>query len=160
MKLYVRLDDRLIHGQITTQWSRTLDITAIVVASDQAAADPLKKNILTMACPSDKKVAIRSVEGAIKLLSNPKAASMKVLLIVDDVNSLLRVVKELPVDEVNIANYARKGDEDSVRIGQYCAVSQDEVAMLREVCALCADSYSQMVPADERQPLQELLPAE
>lgn len=33
----IRLDERLIHGQIATKWSKHTNVTHIVVANDEAA---------------------------------------------------------------------------------------------------------------------------
>lgn len=41
MIVQLRLDERLIHGQITTAWSRYLEVNAIVVVSDKLVQDKL-----------------------------------------------------------------------------------------------------------------------
>ena len=41
----LRIDERLIHGQVATSWSKALDIDTIVCASDEAAQNPLKKKM-------------------------------------------------------------------------------------------------------------------
>ena len=38
---WVRLDERMIHGQVATKWSRTLGVDRIVVADDTAAASDI-----------------------------------------------------------------------------------------------------------------------
>ena len=57
MIVQLRIDERLIHGQITTAWSRFLDVSRIVVASDKLAKDPLTTQTLLMSAPAGKKVA-------------------------------------------------------------------------------------------------------
>ena len=47
----LRIDERLIHGQVATSWSKALDIDTIVCASDEAAQNPLKKKMLLIAAP-------------------------------------------------------------------------------------------------------------
>lgn len=37
----VRLDERMIHGQIAIKWSRHLDVNRIIVADDDAANNPV-----------------------------------------------------------------------------------------------------------------------
>lgn len=46
MIVQLRLDERLIRGQITTAWSRYLDVSAIVVVSDHLAEDKLATQVL------------------------------------------------------------------------------------------------------------------
>ena len=39
----IRIDDRLIHGQVVAYWSNSLKLTRIMVANDQVAADDMRK---------------------------------------------------------------------------------------------------------------------
>ena len=77
----LRLDERMIHGQVAIKWSRHLSVDRIVVANDGAASNPIIQKSLMMAAPSTCKVAIKSVDDAIKLLNDPRAEALKILLI-------------------------------------------------------------------------------
>ena len=55
---WVRLDERMIHGQIATKWSRTLGVDRIVVADDTAAASDIMQKSLMMAAPATCKTAV------------------------------------------------------------------------------------------------------
>ena len=50
-KTYVRVDDRLIHGQTVVAWAPTLHIGEIIGVDDVSAANPMLKSILTMGVP-------------------------------------------------------------------------------------------------------------
>lgn len=39
----VRLDDRLIHGQVAVSWTRALDLDVLLVVNDQIVNDPCEK---------------------------------------------------------------------------------------------------------------------
>ena len=58
----LRIDERLIHGQVANQWARQLAVDAIVVANDRAATNDLVKTSLKMAAPQGIKVVIKKVE--------------------------------------------------------------------------------------------------
>ena len=47
-KTYVRVDDRLIHGQTIVAWCPTLNIKQIIAIDDVSAANPMLKSILAM----------------------------------------------------------------------------------------------------------------
>lgn len=66
MIIQIRVDDRLIHGQIAVVWSKQFNTTHMVVANDKAAANEVQQMALKMATPSGIKVLIRSVDDAIK----------------------------------------------------------------------------------------------
>lgn len=60
----VRIDDRLIHGQVATVWSQVTRATRIMVVDDAVVKDPVNKEALKMACPSQCKLSILTVEKA------------------------------------------------------------------------------------------------
>ena len=91
----VRLDERMIHGQVATKWSRTLGVDRIVVADDTAAASDIMQKSLMMAAPATCKTAIVTVDKAVSLCNDPRAAGLKILLIVSTPENLLRVAKEV-----------------------------------------------------------------
>ena len=67
----VRLDERMIHGQIAIKWSRHLDVNRIIVADDDAANNPVIQQSLMMAAPATCKTAIVTVDKAIALCNDP-----------------------------------------------------------------------------------------
>ena len=67
-KLYVRVDDRLIHGQTIVAWCPTLGIQEIIAVDDVSAANPMLKSILTMGVPKNYKTGIVTTQEAKKLL--------------------------------------------------------------------------------------------
>ena len=60
----VRLDERMIHGQIAIKWSRHLSVDRIIVANDAAASNAIVQKSLMMAAPPTCKTAIKPVDEA------------------------------------------------------------------------------------------------
>lgn len=46
-----RIDDRLIHGQVATRWTKETNVSRIIVVSDEVAADTVRKTLLTQVAP-------------------------------------------------------------------------------------------------------------
>ena len=46
-----RIDDRLIHGQVATRWTKETNVSRIIVVSDEVAADHVRKTLLTQVAP-------------------------------------------------------------------------------------------------------------
>lgn len=91
----IRIDDRLLHGQVAYSWKAKLGYDAIVIASDEAATDELRKVTLKMCCPPDVKLATRNVTEAAKLLMNEKLKNMKVFVICPNPETVYRLVQLL-----------------------------------------------------------------
>ena len=111
----LRIDEQLIHGQITTQWSKVLSIDAIVVANDAAANDEMMRKVLLTA-PAGKKVTVRTVEKAIQLLSDPRSENMQILILVDNPQDAYTLAKALSIRQVNVGNYSKKKEADKVML--------------------------------------------
>lgn len=147
MILQLRLDERLIHGQIVTSWTNTLGIDTIVVANDTVATNELDKNLLMMAAPANIKVAIRSVENTIKLLKDPRSEKMGILLICGNPKDVIKLASELPINDINIANYRKKKSPDKVMINVDIYADQEDFAYFEEICNMGKNVYSQLLPS-------------
>ena len=65
--LWVRVDDRLIHGQVTVGWRQYLRYAEIWVVDDQARDDPYLQDALRLAAPEGVVVRVYGVEEAVGL---------------------------------------------------------------------------------------------
>ena len=61
-KTYIRVDYRLVHGQITTNWIGYLNIEKIIVIDDKTATTPMLKSIMSMAVPNTIEMEIVTQE--------------------------------------------------------------------------------------------------
>ena len=48
---FVRIDDRLIHGQVATTWVKKYDIEQIIIVNDKVAGDKIQQSVLKMSAP-------------------------------------------------------------------------------------------------------------
>ena len=147
MIVQIRLDDRLVHGQVATMWCRVLGVDAIVVANDAANNNPILKKTLVVGAPVGKKVVVRGVKDAIELLKDPRAEAMKVLLIADNPKDCLALVNELGVKEVNVANFVKKKNAATkYELASFCFATPEDLQYFKELCDTGAHVYSQMIP--------------
>lgn len=157
----MRVDDRLIHGQVAVMWTKNLQVDRILVANDQIAKNEIQKSALLMAAPDSVKAAILPVDKAIGLMNNPRAAKLKILLIVNNVPDLLRIVKEVPTTgtKVDVANVGRiSGDLDNKKkITDTVYLTADEIAQAKEIGAHSDNYVYQPLPGDSAIPFMNLL---
>ncbi|RLC73770.1 MAG: PTS mannose/fructose/sorbose transporter subunit IIB, partial [Chloroflexi bacterium] len=65
----VRIDDRLIHGQVIAVWCKHRKFTRIVIVDDGVAADSFMVEVLGLAAPPDLRVDAFSVEDGVRALN-------------------------------------------------------------------------------------------
>ena len=138
----IRIDDRLLHGQVAFSWKSKLDFNAIVIASDAAANDPMRKQIMKMCCPEGVKLAVRTVEDAAELLKNPRLESMRVFVVCPDPETVKRLLDLIP-------------DRPLVNLGGMY-VSDEDVAALDDIDAMGIEIEVQEVPSTTAQSYKHL----
>lgn len=108
-KVYVRVDDRLIHGQTIVAWCPTLGIEEIIAVDDVSAKNPMLKSILTMGVPKNYKTNIVTGEEANELL---KQKGDKNYLVIVKVPEKLEELKENIGDceQLILGNMAKRAD--------------------------------------------------
>lgn len=89
--VYVRVDDRLIHGQTIVAWCPTLGIQEIIAIDDASASNPMLKSIMTMGVPKNYKTSIVTADEANALL---KAGSDSNRLVIVKLPQVLERIRE------------------------------------------------------------------
>lgn len=158
----VRLDERLIHGQVATKWSRTLGVNRIVVADDEAAASDVMQKSLMMAAPSTCKVAIVPMDKAISFVNDPRAEALSILVVVSTPANLLRMAREAKnIQTVNVGNYGRiapkRDGQARTTYSKNLYAYDDEAEDLRQVLATGLPCNVQTIPDDAPVSLEKIL---
>lgn len=108
-KTYVRVDDRLIHGQTIVSWTPTLGIQEIVGVDDVSAANPMLKSILTMGVPKHLVAHIVTTDEARELLGNDDGLTR--LVIVKTPHKLTELKEAIAgCEHVYLGNMAKRDD--------------------------------------------------
>ena len=129
---FCRIDDRLIHGQVATVWTKMTGCNRIMCVSDEVAADTMRKKLLLQVAPPGIKAYVIPVAKAIEAYKDPKYDSFKTLFLFTNPTDVLRAVKGgIPFKSVNLGGKCFK-DGDTM-ISQAVAVNGDDVKALLEL---------------------------
>jgi len=128
----VRVDDRLIHGQILESWIPFIKAQCVVVANDALAGDQFQRAILSMAIPDRIKIRIVPVEETRGLTGDPELSGLSTLVIVASLLDAYRLWKSgVDYGRLNIGNM--KGLETSRQISYSVWVSNEDERFIREM---------------------------
>jgi PTS system mannose-specific IIB component/fructoselysine and glucoselysine-specific PTS system IIB component len=153
-----RIDDRLIHGQVVVGWGQPLDIQLIVLVDDEVARSDWEQELYRMGTPPEMEVCFHSVGDAATALERYRDDPRPAILLTGDVKSMLRLVREAGVREVNIGGIHHRADRKQ-RL-RYVFLSPEEEQVLREMAEAGAVVTAQDVPASHPVALSELLASE
>ncbi|WP_310652206.1 PTS mannose/fructose/sorbose transporter subunit IIAB [Lactobacillus jensenii] len=154
--MFVRIDERLIHGQVATMWTNALKLTRLMVIDDQIVKSSIQKTALKTACPNGIHLSILIAAGAAKRINNNQYIGQTVLILVKK-PSILKQLVDLGVKlpEINVGNMSTK--EGSHQVAKSVAVTKDDINDFKYLAKKGLTIYHQMIPSEAREDFINLL---
>ncbi|MGC0951972.1 PTS sugar transporter subunit IIB [Pantoea agglomerans] len=146
----VRIDDRLIHGQVAVVWTKHLGVNRILVANDQIVNNEVQKLSLRMAAPDTVKCGIMAVKEAGEVLNDPRSEKMKIMVIVNNAADARRLVEQVPaIKTLNVANFGRITDNlaAKTRISDTVYVTPEDVVDFQAIAGHGVSVEYQVLPS-------------
>ncbi|MEZ2715072.1 PTS mannose/fructose/sorbose transporter subunit IIB [Niallia circulans] len=145
--VHIRVDDRLIHGQVATRWATGLKVNRIMVIDDKVAANELEKSVLRMAAPSGVNTSILDVEKAVNNIKNGNYQGQRVLVVIKTPEVAVQLLKAgLNVKQVNIGNLSNR--PNTVQIKKSISLLESERKAVDFLIEKGVEVTAQMVPDD------------
>ncbi len=154
----VRIDDRLIHGQVVVKWVRHLDCKEILIVDDELWHDAFLQNVLRLAAPPDVRVHVTTVQKTGQQLSSSSNDSHGVMLLVKSPQTALALLNNgVPFSELNVGGLA--AGPRTMRLYKSVSATSEQIVALFAIRDRGVRVYFQMVPEERRVDLSEILPA-
>ncbi len=151
-----RIDDRLIHGQVSIGWSKELKISRIIVINDIIANDPLRTKLLKQVAPPGITSHVVSIEKFIKVFNNPEYKNDKVLLLFNNPKDILKIIKKgIKITSVNIGGIAYKTGRK--QITDAISLDKEEINIFYKLNKLNIELEVRKVPNEKKINLINLL---
>lgn len=110
-----RIDDRLIHGQVATIWSRYTKCQRILVCNDEVEKDPIRKILLEQVAPPGVRASVVGIDKAIRVYNNPRYKDDRVLLLFTNPTDVVRMVEGgVDIKSVNIGGMSFKDGKKQI----------------------------------------------
>lgn len=151
-----RVDDRLIHGQVATVWTKESNVSRIIVVSDEVAQDNLRATLLKQVAPPGVTASVVDIAKSVRVFNNPKYANDRVMLLFTTPLDVERVVEAgIPIETLNIGGISYK--EGKVQINKSIFVNKEEADSLRRLADQGIKLDSRGVVNDPQQDLLALM---
>jgi PTS system mannose-specific IIB component/fructoselysine and glucoselysine-specific PTS system IIB component len=152
----VRVDDRLIHGQVVVGWGQALAPDRLVLADDTVAASEWERELYATGVPPELDLEFVSVDEAADRVDDWDGSSQRTILLVGDVGSLVRLCEHSSqIRKVNLGGIHRDGQREE-RL-PYVFLTDEELAQLRILSSRGVEVTAQDVPTAAEIPLGEIL---
>ena len=149
-----RIDNRLIHGQVATQWAGSVGANLLLVANDAVAGNSLRQGLMDMAAPSYAQTRYWTLDKTISTLhkASPK---QHIFLICETPEDVLKLVEGgVPIKKVNIGNMHMA--EGKRQVATSVAVNDEDVAAFRKLRDLGVELEIRRVPQEKAEDVEKL----
>lgn len=154
--LDVRIDDRLIHGQVCGFWIPQYSLERIAIVDDKIAYDEPRKTALKFGCPARCKLSIFDTDKAAEKFSRKIDEGVRVMILCNSPVPVLQMAqKGYQVPFLTIGNMSTKPNAQQLRKTVF--VSPEEMAAFQELAKLGVTVYNQMVPSEPREDITKQL---
>lgn len=143
--LLTRIDNRLIHGQVATQWNGTVGSNLILVANDEVAGNQMRQGLMDMAAPAGVQTRYFSLQKTIDVI-HKASDKQKIFLICETPQDVLTLVEGgVPITKVNIGNMHMA--DGKRQVATTVAVDDDDVETFKKLLDKGVELSIQRVPS-------------
>ncbi|MGL4760566.1 MAG: mannose/fructose/sorbose PTS transporter subunit IIA [Sarcina sp.] len=153
----VRIDSRLLHGQVATAWSKSTQPTRIIVVSDEVTKDELRKKLIQQAAPPGIKAHVIPINQMIKIAKdNEHFGGQRALLLFESPQDVLRAVEGgVPLKTINVGSMAHSAGK--VQPSKVLAFDQNDINTFKKLEEAGLDFDVRKVPNDMKGNMSEIL---
>jgi PTS system mannose-specific IIB component len=151
----VRIDDRLIHGQVVTAWTKQADVNRILVVDDAVANDRMMQRVLKAAAPPGITVETLGLDAAAELIKQPADPKERIMVLVKFPGTLESMLnKGVEIKKITLGGMgitpARK------KFNRNVAASDEEVECMKRIIARGIVMEFQLVPEESAVNVEKL----
>lgn len=151
-----RIDTRLLHGQVATAWTKTINPNRIIVVSDNVAHDALRKSMIEQAAPPGVKANVVPIEKMIQVAKDPRFGATKALLLFETPQDALKAIEGgVDIKELNVGSMAHS--QGKAVCTKAIAMGKDDVETFEKLKALGVKFDVRKVPSDSPENFETIL---
>lgn len=132
--IILRIDDRLIHGQVLVGWANHYPIKHFVVGNDEIADNDWEKDLLLMAVPPHQDAKILPLPATTEYINAHLNSPEMIMVLIKGPEDLKQMARDgLQLKEINVGGI--HFNEGRKEILSYLFLSDQEIALFRQLMA-------------------------
>ncbi|PLR34109.1 PTS mannose/fructose/sorbose transporter subunit IIB [Chimaeribacter coloradensis] len=145
----LRVDHRLLHGQVAFSWTQFIGADCILIANDSVPDDELRKTTLKLAKPPSVKLVIKNISDAIESLKSGVTDKYRLFIVVESVADACRLVNAVPeITSINLGGV--KARDGSRTISRAINLLPQEIEQLHDIIQAGTEVEIRQVPNDRK----------
>lgn len=151
-----RIDSRLLHGQVATAWTKSVNPSRIIVVSDAVAKDDLRKKLIEQAAPPGVKANVIPVDKMIEVAKDPRFGDTRALLLFENPEDVVRAMEGgVDIKEVNVGSMAHSVGK--VVVSKVLSMGDEDVKAFETMKDRGVTFDVRKVPNDSKDNMDEIL---
>ncbi|WP_265455421.1 mannose/fructose/sorbose PTS transporter subunit IIA [Enterococcus sp. HY326] len=151
-----RVDSRLLHGQVATAWTKSVNPSRIIVVSDAVSKDDLRKKLIEQAAPPGVKANVIPIEKLIEISKDPRFGDTKALLLFENPEDVVRAVDGgVDIKEVNVGSMAHSVGK--VVVSKVLSMGDEDVQAFETLESKGIKFDVRKVPNDSKDNMDDIL---
>ena len=151
----IRVDDRLIHGQVMTGWVTTTWASNIIVIDDALSEDDFMQNVFKMSLPDGLDLSVYSVNDAVDVLNDPSESRNTIVIVKTILTIKELILKGVDIRTINIGGMGAKVGRDPIY--KNLAASPEEVKAIKDMIEEGRTVYFQTLPEQPKIDMKKLI---
>ena len=154
----IRIDSRLLHGQVATSWTKTVKPDRIIVVSDSVAKDKLRKNMIMQAAPPSVHANVVPIKKMVEVSKDPRFGDTHALVLFETPEDILKAVNaglDLKGKTINVGSMAHKVGK--VAVTKAVSLDQTDIDTYKELIKDGLKFDVKMLPSSSSDDISELL---
>ena len=146
----LRVDHRLLHGQVAFSWTQYVGADCILIANDNVPEDELRKTTIKLAKPPSLKLVIKNINDAIESIKSGVTDKYHLFIVVESVNDAWRIASAVEgIKSINLGGI--KAKEGSKNISKAINLLPEEIEQLQQLVGKGVEVEIRQVPNDRKQ---------
>ncbi len=146
----LRVDHRLLHGQVAVSWTKFLGTNCILIANDDLMNDKIRMSTINLAKPQGVKVVMKNLKDSIEAIKSGITDKYNLLIVVESVGDAVKLVEEIEdIKQINLGG--TKPREGTKNISKAINLTDKEMDILMEVEEKGIEVEIRQVPNDKKQ---------
>lgn len=152
----IRIDDRLIHGQVVIGWAGHLKTKQIILCEDSVAQNEWEKELYLSIVPDNIKAKIMTTTELAEYLKDSDLDLEKTIILVNSPSVIEKLIHlGAPIDKVNVGGIHFK--DGRKKLLNYLYLNEDEIDSFKRCIDKGVEFDCQDVPLCKRTPLRKLI---
>ena len=150
----IRIDDRLIHGQVVVGWASKINPDYIILSDDEVAEDESESELYLLGVPFEYEGKVKSFARTVDFIKENQ--SKQFIIVVKDPNSIINLIKHgLKIDQLNIGGMHSK--EGKNEINHYVYINKKEYDDLLELNKKGIEICIQDLPGERKYDMKYII---